>query len=706
MTGSPDDIGYCILRQEPNVQPIPLAMHCEVEAFLGAGTPVTAVGFGRVEPQTNTGSGVKRMATASLTTPVSSGQGTFSIGQGWTPGNPAKGDSGGPLLVALPDGTWRVIGIASSSFVVYVSPWLHLEWILEDPNVVQAEILPCHTPQGEWSPGPGCGGFPVSPGTPAGSWGRGPRACFDAEVGGPSQTCGPPGEGGSGGVDESGSTPTMGVVGGDDGERSQTQAPTETRSGCRCSAASGGMGGRSWVMFAAFFVLGACLRSRRTRRGRTTACGLALVAMMALLCGCPGNQGGTTGAGADTAEDGGVLPPGPPPGPPPIDPNNPGYQGILGGIDPDPSVDYHDLAVGNVSRAVSSSACCQDYVIASPSTSVVRVLFSADLPGVTFLADTPDELVDVGGPGVDDVLLADLDGDDRNDLVALRSDGNVAVVRGVAGPPAGPFFDAETVATFPAGAGAGAMTATDLDCDGDLDLAITAPSTDAFVLLAGGGNGTFSIPLPKPAGSAPQDIATGDVDGDGDHDVAVSNDDGGFSVALNQCNGFAAPVSYEIYPTATPQIPIAMGKLCPGHPNDVAVAVGILDIVYLTCGDGSGSFANVVEPHGEQVVAPYDYFWDSQPGYPTNHLLADLFVWDDVPTLYALRLRDSTALDTSEIVWLPPNPASLASGLGRPVVTLYGGESFSEAIAHVSAPGRGGWNQLDFVGPPGIGVSK
>jgi len=701
--GDPNDFAYCILRQAPNVQPIPIAMHCEVEQFLAEGTPVTAVGFGKSsydmvadEP------GIKRMATSVLSSAVGPSHQTFTITEDWSPGWPAKGDSGGPLLVELPDGTWRAIGVASSGFPEYVPPWRHVAWMLADPNVVQADIIPCHTPQGEWAPGPGCGGFPLSPGTPAGSWGRGPMSCFDPEVGGQSQTCGPPGDGGSGGADETGA-PTMGVIGGDDGGQSQKDVPPSRGSACACRARPVDSG--SWLPLgglAALVMLGPWRRSRRARWRSAAAHGLALAAIVALLGGCSDNQVGTS-ASAGTADDGGGG--GPPPGPPPIDPNNPAYQGILGGIDPDPAIDYHDLAVGNVSRAASSSECCQDYVIASPSTSVVRVLFSEDLPGLTFLADTPDELVDVGGPGVEDVLLADLDGDDRNDLVALRSDGVVAVVRGVAGPPGGPFFDAASLDTFSAGAGAGAMTAVDLDCDGDLDLAVTAPAEDAFVLLAGGGNGTFAIPLPRDAGSSPQDITTGDVDGDADLDVAVSNDNGSFSISINECTGsFAAPVSYEIYPTSTPHMPIAMGKLCPGHPNDVAVAVGIFDIVYLTCGDGTGNFTDIVEPHGIHVVAPYDYAWDRSTGEVTENRITDLNVWPSVPTLYTLRTQTS---NTSEIAWLPPNPAQMFTyGDKRLVVQLEGGAPFSEFVIHATNNSGDSWNRIGFVGSAGLGATK
>lgn len=47
----PNDFAYCILAQEPDVEPIPIIMHCEVDEFLdGSYTlDVAAVGFGSGE---------------------------------------------------------------------------------------------------------------------------------------------------------------------------------------------------------------------------------------------------------------------------------------------------------------------------------------------------------------------------------------------------------------------------------------------------------------------------------------------------------------------------------------------------------------------------------------------------------------------------------------------------------------------------------
>jgi hypothetical protein len=187
------DFAYCVLSEEPNVQPVPILMHCEVEATLTAGTEVIAVGvgWGFANPDS---AGVKRFATAALPDNISSGKSTITVVGPWTNGQPLSGDSGGPLLVRMDDDTYRVVGVAANEAPTYVSAWLKLEWMLEDPNVQSdlAKILPCHTPQGQWQPTAQCGGFPLTPDQPHGDWARGPIACQNTSVSGLSETCGPP----------------------------------------------------------------------------------------------------------------------------------------------------------------------------------------------------------------------------------------------------------------------------------------------------------------------------------------------------------------------------------------------------------------------------------------------------------------------------------------------------------------------------------
>lgn len=188
-----EDFAYCVLMEEPHVQPIPLAMHCEIDQYMTQGTEVVGVGFGDATTpgDDKTTDGVKRSATAILPTNIGSSLYEFSVGQTyWTPGGPDDGDSGGPLFLQLPDSSWRVVGIASNAFPTYVSPWKRVAWMLEDPNVDEAAILPCHNVMGQWCPKPvACGDFPLSPDVASGDWARGATSCEGTDLGGGSPTC-------------------------------------------------------------------------------------------------------------------------------------------------------------------------------------------------------------------------------------------------------------------------------------------------------------------------------------------------------------------------------------------------------------------------------------------------------------------------------------------------------------------------------------
>lgn len=191
------DFAYCVLSEAPALQPVPIVMHCEVDQFLIEGTPVVAVGSGTenvfIEPHPH---GTKHYLTSELESDASSMFGGIQITE-WS-GEEANaaidhGDSGGPLFAQLPDGTWRVIGLAIKAGPFYEPVWENVEWMLEDPNVAneQGQLIPCHTPDGHWAPTAACGQFPLSPDLPAGDWTRGPFAC-NHEVSGRSATCGQP----------------------------------------------------------------------------------------------------------------------------------------------------------------------------------------------------------------------------------------------------------------------------------------------------------------------------------------------------------------------------------------------------------------------------------------------------------------------------------------------------------------------------------
>lgn len=189
-TGNPSDFAYCVLTDDPNVQPVPIMMHCEADQYLPDEAPVVSVGFGIHDPNIwpDKAHGTKRWTTCELSAAYSSSATTL-FGQNCNPGWPESGDSGGPLMRELPDGTWRVIGVALTNAPSWNAVWNHVDWMAADPNFDTEAIIPCHTTTGEWCPTAGCGGFPMSPDIASGSWARAPTACYSSDLSGSSSTC-------------------------------------------------------------------------------------------------------------------------------------------------------------------------------------------------------------------------------------------------------------------------------------------------------------------------------------------------------------------------------------------------------------------------------------------------------------------------------------------------------------------------------------
>ena len=189
MGSDPNDFGYCLLKEEPNLQAIPISTPCENAAELVAGTELVAVGFGQSEPGDLDSGGTKRWATATLPDDTWAVQpSVFLAGamdwttEGGVPSDLGSADSGGPLFARMSDGTWRVIGIAQT-YGAWGIPFHHIGWLLEDPNISEEDILPCHDAAGAFTGGDSCGATPTSPDMPSGEWDRGAPACHtEAEL--------------------------------------------------------------------------------------------------------------------------------------------------------------------------------------------------------------------------------------------------------------------------------------------------------------------------------------------------------------------------------------------------------------------------------------------------------------------------------------------------------------------------------------------
>ena len=159
------------------------------------------------------------------------------------------------------------------------------------------------------------------------------------------------------------------------------------------------------------------------------------------------------------------------------------------------------------------------------------------------------------GPSPHDVLLRDLDGDGKLDMVVANSGNNsVSVHRGLGdGSFAAPN-------SYAAGPGAYALAMGDFNEDGITDLAVADNGVSSVAILlglgsSGVGNGAFGPLTSFPCGDGPFRIATRDFNEDGITDLVVANNRSAnlsILIGLGSAgvgNGtFAGPVNYATGP--------------------------------------------------------------------------------------------------------------------------------------------------------------
>jgi MYXO-CTERM domain-containing protein len=190
-----NDVAYCVLSEEVKDVPIaPVLMGCET-SILQKGLMLDLVGFGITSMKQPRSYGVKRYAQVPL---LNTPGPTTNIAQvGTSSSNGCEGDSGGPILAHLDDGTWRTVGVASTTAVdttaqECISPTnyvlLHrwVSWIETDSGI---DITPCHTASGTWSPSADCGHFSTTADMAVGLWDNGCGGPGTVSTG-PSMTCG------------------------------------------------------------------------------------------------------------------------------------------------------------------------------------------------------------------------------------------------------------------------------------------------------------------------------------------------------------------------------------------------------------------------------------------------------------------------------------------------------------------------------------
>ena len=196
------DFAFCKLPQKVDLPITPIVFGCELD-ILTNGRAVHIVGFGNNQSGDNSssnsddsGAGIKRYDATVIRTTFSPGDEAIYVGrQGQE--DSCSGDSGGPVMVEFPDGTWHNAGILSGGPPscgngpgIYMVPGARADWIEEASGV---DVTPCHdATTGEWAPTPLCAGFQTDP-FQAGSWtndtcGGLPRSAASATCGEPFDT--------------------------------------------------------------------------------------------------------------------------------------------------------------------------------------------------------------------------------------------------------------------------------------------------------------------------------------------------------------------------------------------------------------------------------------------------------------------------------------------------------------------------------------
>lgn len=147
------------------------------------------------------------------------------------------------------------------------------------------------------------------------------------------------------------------------------------------------------------------------------------------------------------------------------------------------------------------------------------------------------------GNGPANLVVADVNGDGRLDLVVANADDQTVSVR-LADPARPGYFLAATVLSTP-GRTPLDVAVGDLSGSGRMDIAVAAAGGSSVLVFSQTATGTFSAPVAYAVGGEPQALTVADLDGNGRADLAVATAANTVAVLLQTGAGtFASAASY------------------------------------------------------------------------------------------------------------------------------------------------------------------
>ena len=269
------------------------------------------------------------------------------------------------------------------------------------------------------------------------------------------------------------------------------------------------------------------------------------------------------------------------------------------------------------------------------------------------------------GTTFNSVVVADVNGDGKPDILGLTETGTLFVLLGNGD---GTFKQAQMFATV-----AGVqMMAGDFNGDGKLDVVIlssgfTAPGVVAVML--GNGDGTFQLPINSTGVVEPVSFSLGDINGDGKLDLVVADQSTSqtFTLLGNGDGTFQAPVLAESALGV-----VALADLNGDGKLDLTIAGVFANQIFL--GNGDGTFGS------ERDYA--DYALENSNSFGSPIVVADFNNNPDIATTNA-----SLLLGNGDGTFQAAPALVLGSALDEPAIGDFNGDGFPD-IAGVFSPNQ------------------